>query len=756
MEFAQVAVPVPLSQAFTYRVDGQDPMPGCRVLCQFGPRRLIGVVLRLTDEAPDIPKEKIKALGAVIDTDPCLPEELLRFLESLSNYYLAPIGEVVRLALPTLERSAVAALAGKGLADGAKLKATGRLVQVARWGASPKSETESETDPDAVAKLKGQAAAIAAHLEKVKEAPVAELQRTWGNARTALRRLESAGLVRIERVDSTPDRFLGTTVGRDIPPELTAAQATSCRAIIEPIKAREPATFLLHGITGSGKTEVYLRAVQACMGGGGGAIVLVPEIALTPQLVSRFRARLGDEIAVLHSGLSDGDRHHMWKRIRQGELRVVIGARSALFAPIEDLRLLCVDEEHDASFKQEDGVRYHARDMALLRAHLAGAVCVLGSATPSLNTEGRVAAGKIVRLSLPERANRAASLPKVELVDLRRTGPGPAGDRLLSLPLHRALEARLAAKEQSILFLNRRGFAPTLFCEACGTAASCPNCSVSLTLHRAHGAQLRCHYCDYKTRQTSECERCHSDQLSESGAGTERIETALQQCFPSAQIARLDRDVAGGLKSEAVLNRMRTGEVDILVGTQMVTKGHDLPNVTLVGVLNADAALAFPDFRAAERSFQQLVQVAGRSGRSERPGTVIIQTFQPEHPAIALAARHAVNAFAKRELVDRRELGYPPFSHLALVRVSAVDERVAQREAARLAGVARTNSHRDVELLGPAPAPIARVKNRWRFRFMLRTPTERRLLRPPLRAVLASAGDRRVRVSVDLDPENML
>jgi primosomal protein N' (replication factor Y) len=483
--------------------------------------------------------------------------------------------------------------------------------------------------------------------------------------------------------------------------------------------------------------------------------VLVPEIALTPQLVARFRARLGEGIAVLHSGLSDGDRYAAWKRLRTGAHHVAVGARSALFAPVQGLRLVCVDEEHDGSFKQEEGVRYNARDMAMLRAYRAGAVCVLGSATPSVVSEAAVLSGKLRRLRLPERAHRSAMLPQVEIVDLRRIGPGPTGERLISVTLHRALQRVLSERQQAILFLNRRGFSPSVLCDACGELVSCPHCSVALTLHRRGADRLRCHYCDYHCQVPSKCPACSSSRFAFEGAGTERIETKLAEAFPEARIGRLDRDVAAGLRSERVLDRMRRGEIDVLVGTQMVTKGHDLPQVTLVGVLNADAALSLPDFRASERTFHLLVQVAGRAGRGDRPGTVLVQTRQPEHPAIVFAKHHDVDGFLEHELQNRQELNYPPFSRIALVKVDSLGEALARAEAERLAGVARRAVTGQAHVLGPAAAPLARLRSRWRFRFLVRGP-DVSALRPPLLSVLRAGHDRRVRVAVDVDPVGML
>jgi primosomal protein N' (replication factor Y) len=471
--------------------------------------------------------------------------------------------------------------------------------------------------------------------------------------------------------------------------------------------------------------------------------------------VSRFRARLGDGIAVLHSGLSERDRYAMWQRIHSAEVKIVVGARSALFAPLQQLGLICVDEEHDASFKQEEGVRYHARDMALLRAHRAGAVCVLGSATPSVTSVQLARGGRLEHLTLPARARAASRLPDVEIVDLRRTGPGPGCERLLSVPLFRALEETLRKGEQSILFLNRRGFSPSLLCEACGKIVECPSCSVALTLHRARAERLVCHYCDHAEQLPEACPNCGEASLVEEGSGTERIESVVGAAFPNARVARLDRDVAAGAKSARVLDRMRRGEIDVLVGTQMVTKGHDLPEVTLVGVLNADAALSLPDFRAAERTFQLIVQVAGRAGRGDARGRVLIQTRQPEHPAIRLAATHDVKAFLEHELIERHELRYPPFARLALVRLDAVEESRVRAEAERLARVARAVEAEGVEVLGPAPAPLARLRGRYRYRFLLRA-GDRTRLRLVLLGVARAPVDRRVRLAIDVDPVSML
>jgi len=744
--FVRVALPVPLGQAFTYAIPEAlaHVRPGSRVVVEFGRRRSLGVVLDFSAEIPaGMAKERLKPLLDVLDGEPALPPDLLTFLTDLSRYYIAPIGEVLRLALPALERT-LAERAEQSL--GKKVRAVGQLVQVAA-AVAPQERPQAELP-------RGRAAEVLAVLEGEGPMELAQLCARIPSARGAVKRLNDLGFVRVTRESRRVDPYFQASIERDQPKTLNLGQAEAAKAISAALDADAPAAFLLDGVTASGKTEVYLAAAAHCRARGRGAIVLVPEIALTPQLVGRFRARLGDEIAVLHSGLSEADRLEMWRRLRSGQLGVAIGARSALFAPVPNLGLICVDEEHDPSFKQEEGVRYSARDMALLRGHRARAVCVLGSATPSLSSELSVRKGKMQRLKLTERAHATSAMPKVEVIDLRRYGPGPSQDPLLSLPLHRALEQNLAEKGQSILFLNRRGFAPSLICADCGNIAKCPSCSVALTVHKRRGGYLSCHYCDHRQALMSRCPACGSGRLAEEGAGTEKIEELVASAFPTARVARLDRDVAGGLKSEHVLGGMRRGEIDILVGTQMVTKGHDLPQVTLVGVLNVDSALSLPDFRAAERTFHLLVQVAGRAGRAERPGRVLIQTRCPEHPAIALAVEHDVATFVEREMAAREETGFPPFSRAALVHVDAVDESAALREAQRLAGIA-AKAAPEVLVRAPAPAPLARLRNRYRFQVFM-TASQREPLRRALLALARNASQGKVKVGIDVDPVSML
>ena len=748
MLLADVALPVPIGHAFTYVVPDSlagAAQAGARVVCPFGGRRLVGVVLGLRDaEAP----RSAKPLTRVVDGEPSVPSDLLAFLQDLATYYFAPIGEVVRLALPPIDKETADALDPEPTLFG---RARGVSPRRILW-------VSATSVVEAPGSLRGQATAVLAHVRAVGAEPITQLEGRWKNARAAVKRLVELGLATVDdRAAPAPPPFARAAT-RDAPHEATPAQSAAIATITAALRDARSATFLLHGVTGSGKTEVYLRAIAAARELRRGSIVLVPEIALTPQLVARFRARFGDDVAVLHSALTRRERHAMWTRLRTGQVDVAIGARSALFAPVERLGLVIVDEEHDPSFKQEEGVRYHARDMAIWRAHRAGGVTVLGSATPSLESEHLARSGRATKIRLPERA-RAQPLPRVDLVDLRRTAPGPTGDRRISLPLYRAIEETLRAREQTILFLNRRGFAPSVRCTACGQPVVCGACSVALTFHKAT-ASVRCHYCDYESPLGAACAKCGEAAFELEGTGTEKLEETIAAAFPTARVARLDRDVAGGKKVEEILARVRRREVDILVGTQMVTKGHDLPDVTLVGVVNADAALSIPDYRAGERAFQLLVQVAGRAGRGDVPGRVIVQTWDPEQEAVALAARHDVDAFLERELENRRELSYPPLSRSALVRVDAADEDAARRASEQLAAVARDASAvrtGKVIVQGPAAAPIARIRNRWRFRLMLRA-RERSPLRETLAAIDRARAhlDRDVRASIDVDPVQLL
>ncbi len=748
-DYVEVAVPVPLRRAFTYRVPQSlrgALVQGSRIAVPFGPRKLAGYVLGEATQPPA--GTRIKNVAGLLDPRPVFTAELLAFLREAADYYLHPLGEVLRAAAPALPSEAMAALRTDGFLD------PGETLPGARIATRKALFVRLGENRELPARLGKSQRLLLQLLAERGEVALDELRRHLKNPRNAIRALEPKGLVSTVEREVAADRFFADEVARIPAPDPNSAQASAIAAIVA--RLGQGGGFLLHGVTGSGKTEVYLRVIAEARARGQGALMLVPEIALTPQLVARFRARFGDDIAVLHSELSDRARNDAWRSLRSARMNLAIGARSALFAPVRDIGVIVVDEEHDGSFKQEDGFRYQARDMALLRAHRARALCVLGSATPSLESHELVRRGKLTLLALPERATPQA-LPPVEIVDLARHRSGPSGQRLISAPLHRAIEHCLAHGEQAILFLNRRGFAPSVRCDACGELLECPSCSVSLTAHR--GARvLRCHYCDFSAPYGL-CTKCSSPHLMELGLGTEQLEQTLAAIFPTARVARLDRDTASGQGVEAVIDKLRAHEIDILVGTQMVTKGHDIPDVTLVGVVLADQSLAFPDFRAAERTFQLLVQVSGRAGRGERPGRVVLQTYLPEEPAIVFARTHDYAGFVERELAARREHLWPPFGRLVAVRVDAAADGAAQHAVEELARVANAQPQvhaQAVEVLGPTTAPIARLRGRYRYWFVLRS-QDRRALRAVALALRQRIDDgvAPARASVDVDPVNM-
>ncbi len=542
---------------------------------------------------------------------------------------------------------------------------------------------------------------------------------------------------------------------RDRAPELNPFQATAAGVIRAAMERGEGETLLLFGVTGSGKTEVYLDAIEAARAAGRTAILLVPEISLTAQVATTVRRRLGERVAILHSALSEGERFDEWERLRRGEADVVVGPRSALFAPVKDPALIILDEEHDGSYKQGSTPRYHAREVAQERARLSRGCVVLGSATPSLESHHAALSGRYRLLELPERV-RQRPLPTVEVVDLRaelKRRPGTVfGERL-----EQAIRERLEAGEQIILFLNRRGYSAFLLCRDCGHVPHCPSCDVSLTLHRQKVGFLLCHHCDFMRPAPRVCERCMGPRVRQFGVGTQRVEDTLKEAFPRARVARLDRDTTASKDAHTrIVGQVMAGEVDILVGTQMVTKGFDFPGVTLVGVVTADVALNVPDYRAAERAFQLLTQVSGRAGRGERPGEVVVQTFNPDHPSILAASRHDYRGFYASEIRAREELGYPPFGSLARLLVSHQEESVAQGRieaaAALLHGPAE---QRRVEVRGPAPCPLSRLKDRYRWHLLLKARS-----RDAIRALLDETWplvQRRVGgVVVDVEPVDLL
>ena len=583
---------------------------------------------------------------------------------------------------------------------------------------------------------------------------LSQLRQHFPSPYPVLNRLVALGYLQAEELERIRDPFLREEIPEDHNPILNDEQNTALAAIIAALKNKEFSGFLLHGVTGSGKTEVYLNAVDYCLGQDRQALVLVPEISLTPQLVGRFRARFaakGYRIAVLHSALSDGERYDAWREIMRGKIQIVIGARSAVFAPLENPGLIVVDEEHEASYKQNEGFRYNARDLALVRGQQQGCTVLLGSATPSFASYFRSEQHGLTRLTL-ERRVHAGAMPRVELIDLREQDVTGSLAHLLVEAIQQALER----SEQVLLLLNRRGYAPFLLCADCGESFHCPNCSITLTFHQRQ-RQLRCHYCDYSETVPETCSKCQSLNIETQGAGTERLEEELVELFPTAQIARMDRDTTSRKGThQQIMNAMLARKIDILVGTQMIAKGHDFPGVSLVGVLSADNALNLPDFRSAERSFTLMTQVAGRAGRLTGGGKVFIQSYNPDHYALTCAVAQDYRAFFEQELPFRRELGYPPCGHLANL-VFAGNNLEQVQSAARRFGHFLNKFAGPVQVLGPSPCPLSRLRGKNRYQILLKSPE-----RPDLRLLLNRLGEelgrlpKQVSCQVDVDPLDML
>ena len=772
---------------FTYRLPPalDAAVPGRRVQVPLGRRTATGVVV---GEGSAHHGQELREVLRLLDDGPLLPPEVIELVRWAAAHYLAPLGPAIKAALPPGiderdQRRAELTQAGRalleqgslvedaerdalqGLAVGRKLPArTLRgleqrgLVELVRGGQSHarvslKRLEVAQAVPGAQlpARAPKQAALLEWLLARGTQVPVAELLVAFPKARALLKTLVQRGLAELREVDAGPVQFEDAPWGTSAH-AATPAQAAALRAIEAGLGAGRYAPFLLHGVTGSGKTLVYLEAIFRARSLGLGAIALVPEIALTPQLAGRFRARFGDDVAVLHSGLTERERLAEWHRVREGRAGVVVGARSAVFAPVQRLGILVVDEEHEPSYKQEERLRYHARDLALVRAQKCQAVAVLGSATPSLETLQRVQEGKLELLVLPARAT-ARPLPSIQVVDRK------SSSSLFTQPLAAALRETLARGEQAILFLNKRGHTRTLLCQSCGAAVGCPNCSVALVLHRAGGEKLRCHLCGHQEPERLACAACGGRKLKPLGAGTEHVEEDLRALLPAVRVQRLDRDAAGGPgQAAAILARFARRELDVLVGTQMVAKGHDFPGVTLVGVLDADGPLHQPDFRAAERCVQLIAQVAGRAGRGEQPGQVIVQAFNPDDPAVLAGSDYA--AFAREELVRREALGFPPFARLAAVKLQGNVELRVKAASERLAAHARRLVARgeEAEVLGPAPAPLARLRGKHRFQLLLRArhhgPLHR--LGRALQREHEERGPSGVELSLDVDPVALL
>ena len=746
--FVEVALPVPLRRLFTYRIEGAPPRPGTRVRVPFRNRTLTGWVMGPGTEVP-----RVRDVAAVLGPEHAVDEELLDLARWIARYYVAPTGIVLRTMLPTPRRTAP------------RKRLVARVVR--------EVGTLEQLD-----EIFGRAARQREAFERLLEAggtqALTAMQEN-GFSRAVMRGLESKGLVEIREEVVLRDPFSGEA--GEGGPALTPTPAQ--RGVLEDLTSalgQGGGTFLLHGVTSSGKTLVYIELIRRVLERGEGAVMLVPEIALTPQTVSRFRAAFGDLVAVLHSGLSDGERFDAWTELKSGRKRIAIGARSAVFAPLARLGAIVVDEEHDGSYKQSETPRYNGRDVAVVRAARAGAVCVLGSATPSLESWENSRSGKYTPLNLPDRVGGGV-LPDVHVVDLRPraeldgspprrsaagngaaepSGPPAPPEQVISPRLLRALRQRLRRNEQTILLLNRRGYASFALCQSCGDVLECAHCSVSMTLHRARQRMI-CHHCGHTEPPPSRCAQCGSPALSYRGLGTEQVERILLESLPGCRVARMDVDTTGGKWSHRdILERVRSGEVDILLGTQMIAKGLDFPRVTLVGVINADIGLHLPDFRSCERTFQLLSQVAGRAGRGRLAGEVVIQTYVPDHYVVRAAVAHDYHGFVERELAARTEPAYPPGVRMARIVLSSPVQADALSAAQSLEAWLAGRTAAGPEVLGPAPAPIEKLHGRFRWHILLRGGVADigRLLIAVADGFHPSGTD--MRVSIDRDPLHLM
>jgi len=804
-EFCDVAVPVPLDAVFTYSIpEVMLPVVGGRVLVPFRQRRLSGIVTELHQRVPNVP---LKNILSVLDAAPVLDEQLLLLGKWIADYYLAPLGEVFHGMLPlgaefkrnigyriTEEGQLALHLAGMS-GSSARSRKTPEEQMVEFRVLDYLSERELMGETSLRAATRASRSLLAGMVRKkwiaredlsgardaARTVKFAVLKNGEGklnpNQRVLLETLAaSGGRVAVEALHNlgTPRSTLGTLVRRGLveiveePAEFTVsgvktrslplsfqfnpAQQSALESVQQRVSARKFAGILLHGVTGSGKTAVYLAAMRSVLEAGHSSILLVPEIGLTPAVAADLHQVFGDQVAILHSAFSDQERAEQWYRIKRGEARVVVGTRSAVFAPVKDLALIIVDEEQDSSYKQEEAPRYHARDVAVMRAKMANTVVVLGSATPSLESYYNARKHKYTLLELPDRVEQRP-LPEVEIIDMRKEFQETGQEQVVSRKLAEEIRQRLDRREQVMILLNRRGYSPLVLCRACGSRMECRNCAVAMT-HHQRSRRMVCHYCGFMAPVPKLCGECGSEYVHFLGTGSEKLEELLHGLFPQARIGRLDRDTVRGREDfERMLNALNSGDLDLLVGTQMIAKGHDIHGVTLVGVIGADAALGFPDFRAAERTFQLLTQVAGRAGRGETPGKVVLQTYFQDHYAVQFAAQHDFIGFYEKELQFRSWMHYPPYSALAnvLVRGDKLDEVL------RWSGVLglwfSKTRHEGIRVLGPAVAPILRLKRDYRYHFVVKS-ASREKLNALLRSMLAYATQQKIprtQVIVDVD-----
>ena len=807
MTYCDVSLPVPLDQVFTYRLPEtmqHRVRPGCRVLVPFGSRKLTGMILALRPDAPDGPASagSIKEALRLVDEEPVLDAELLSLGRWIAHYYCAPLGEVLRGMTPLsgeVRKTKLYSLtdAGRDVARQLLLGAEGedptlqllRLLEgrplsesylerklpnvrsmirsLEKKGFVAMEDLEAQRDPlrASATRLRASWLAAANGLKLTKRERelhaylelhpgthnLEQLETAVKGASPAARSLARRNLIALE--PEAPTGVFATTVA---PRTLNPHQLEAYQQIESALSSGKFQAFLLEGVTGSGKTEVYLKSIDATIALGRSALLLVPEIALTPAVAGQFYHRFGDRVAILHSAFHDAERAEQWRRIRSGLATVVVGTRSGVFAPVQNLGLVVIDEEHDASYKQQETPRYNGRDVAIVRARESGAVVVLGSATPSLESRYNAERGKYSLLRLPERIEQRP-MPDVEVIDMRQEFLETRKLAIFSRRLMETIAERLKSGEQTMLLLNRRGFSSFVACRACGERLECVNCAVTLTYHRRDRRML-CHYCNYAQKVPSVCPKCGSEYLNFIGTGSEKVEEELHRDFPEARIARMDRDTVSGKRHfESILHGFREGSFDILVGTQMIAKGHDIPNVTLVGIVSADVGLGLPDFRAAERTFQLLTQAAGRAGRGNLPGIVLIQTINPEHYAVRLASEQNYEGFYQKEIQFRNLMRYPPFAALANVLVRSQKQEDALAMSSEL-GRMLDPAPEGIKVLGPAEAPVPKLKSEFRYQLLLKA-ADRRVLNETLRDLQRFAHEQKwpaTALVIDVDPLTLL
>ncbi len=735
-KIAKVVVEIALDREFDYRIPealAPQVQLGSRVLAPFGHSMARGYVVGLAEHSG---RHDLKSIDSLIGAKPLLDETMLKLARWIGDYYAATIEQAIRTVLPCAVRRR-----GAGFREQRDVYATDAAREPAAL-------------PNLRLKFPRQAAALD-QLFNRGSMSVPELVAAAGVSDSVIKSLEKKKMIEIKRSARRRDPLADQVIVPTQPLTLFPEQTAALDMVKQSIDTLKPSVVLMHGVTGSGKTEVYLQAIRHVLDQGKGAIVLVPEISLTPQTVERFRSRFGDAIAVLHSHLSDGERHDEWYRIYEGKARIAIGARSALFAPVSRLGLIVVDEEHEPSYKQAEAPRYHARDVAVMRGRMEGCAVVLGSASPALESFYNVRRGKYGLATLSHRVDHR-QMPIMRIVDLRIAAEREGHVSVLSRELAEAIRSRLDKAEQTMLFLNRRGFATAVICPVCGFVAVCDQCSIKLTYHKEAG-EMRCHMCGRVSKAPERCPACGDRAIKFTGIGTQRVEAIVRSFFPKARVQRMDADTTSRkMAFHDILGDFKARKTDILIGTQMIAKGLHFPGVTLVGVIYADLSLLMPDFRSAERTFQLLLQVSGRAGRGDVSGEVVVQTFTPLHPAIQAARRLDYEGFMDQELESRRELVYPPFSHLVCVTLEGANEQMVALTGDLLAKQLRQKLTPAVTLAGPIPAPFSRIKGQYRYQLILRSPSMNAMSRPlkdVFRELKFPAG---VRFAIDVDAISMM